>query len=315
MMNKDAKRRKRNLRDSGIMIFCLVLAFFAWQGIRKNTGFEVMVSEIPVDVDVPDGWAVWEKSVNRVNIIFRGSREDIRYLNNDRLRIAIPINEPSRQDVIKIDFLEKYVRNPTDARVVRFSPSEIVIRLDREAEKKLPVKATMGGTLPDGVEVDRIVCTPASVRVIGAQKILDEMENIHTEPIGLDDRYQSFNESIPVAISPSGRMRVEPDWVSVDFLLVERSATHELKNIRVQLLCAPGEDRKISITPGLVNVVLKGRPEILEPLRGTDILAFISCTDLTENTGYNIPVRLDLPAGIQLVSTEPTAVHVEIETP
>ena len=81
-----------------------------------------------------------------------------------------------------------------------------------------------------------------------------------------EDRRRKRAAAEPLA----SRMRVEPDWVSVDFLLVERSATHELKNVSVQLLCAAGEDRKIIIKPERVNVVLKGRPEKLEKFLNKD---------------------------------------------
>ena len=92
---------------------------------------EVSISNIAVDVDVPEGWAVWEKSVHRVNIVFRGSREDIRYLNNEQMRVVIPVPSPARGEDLTVRLSEKYLRNPTGAKVVRFSPSEIVIKLDQ----------------------------------------------------------------------------------------------------------------------------------------------------------------------------------------
>ena len=83
-------------REKWLLLLCLVLAFLGWQGIRRNIGFEVSVSNIVVDVDAPEGWAVWDKSVQKVNILFRGSREDIRYLNNEQLKVVIPVPEPQR---------------------------------------------------------------------------------------------------------------------------------------------------------------------------------------------------------------------------
>jgi len=312
MKNKRVKQYNRTPIDTGIMLICLILAFFAWQIIRRNTGFEIMIRDVGVDVEVPDGWAVSEKSVHKVNIIFRGSREDIRYLNNEQLRVVIPISEPSRQSGQAIPFSPKYLRNPTDASVVRFSPSEIMVRLDREAEKKLPVKAKVEGELPEGIDIERIICSPASVKVVGARKILEEMDNIYTAPINMKDRFQSFTEGVPIVVPSSSRMRVEPDWVSVKFLLVERSATRELKNIPVEVLCSADENRKITIEPRSVNITLKGKPDELEKIRKEDILVFIRCTDLKECATYDLPVKADLPKNIKVVSTEPTAIHVEI---
>ena len=122
MKDKLSKRWKNLTNEKWLLLICFVLGFLSWQGIHKTLGFEMLVSNISVEVDVPDSWAVWEKSVDHINILFRGSLEDIRYLNNEQLRMVIPITEPTEGKQIKIELLEKYLKNPTSAKVVRFNP-------------------------------------------------------------------------------------------------------------------------------------------------------------------------------------------------
>lgn len=299
-------------KEKWLLLTCFVLAFLAWQGIRKNIGFEVSVSNIAVDVDVPEGWAVWEKSMHRVNILFRGSREDIRYLNNEQLRVVIPIQNPTFGKETTIRLSEAFVKNPTGAKVVRFSPSDIVVKLDQESERLLPVKAAVHETLPEGLEVERIVCTPASVRVTGARQVLDEMENIHTEPVNLKNRQASFKESVPVALPHAGRMRVDPDWVSVEFMLEERSSTKIFENVDVRVMCSSGETRQFNIHPKTINITVKGQQQRIEQMRSADAFAYVHCADLVENTGYDLPIVVDLPPGVLLIKTDPAVVHVNI---
>jgi len=300
------------LKDKWLVLFCIVLAFFAWQAIRKNIGFEVSVSNVAVDVDVPDGWAVWEKSMQRVNIVFRGSREDIRYLNNEQLRVVVPIPEPDQGQEIKIELTEAFVRNPTGAKVVQFSPSEIVVKLDQESERLLPVKAAFKGKLPEGLEVERIVCTPASVKVSGARKVLDAMEKIQTETVSLNDRQSTFKESVPVALPQAGRMLVEPDWVSVEFFLVARDRTETFEKIPVRTMCTPGERRRIVVQPEHISITVQGKRQRIEQIRTAEIYAYVNCYDLTESAVYDLPPVVDLPSGLQLIKTDPAVVHVEI---
>ncbi len=312
---KDRFSRLRNSiqKEKWLLLLCLMLAFLAWQGIRKNLGFEVSVSNIAVEVDLPEGWAVWEKSVHQVNILFRGSREDIRYLNSGQLRVVVPLSDPTAGDEIHIRLLEKHIKNPTGAKVVRISPSEVSIKLDKESERLLPVKAAIHGLLPEGVEIDKIVCTPASVRVSGAEQILSEMQNIHTEPIQLTDRQASFKKSVSIALPQVGRIRVDPDWVSVDLLLEQHTSTQEFDNIPVRILCASGESRQMELWPKSVNITVKGQPQRIEQMRTVDVFAYVNCTDLTANTGYDLPVAVKLPSGLQLVHTDPATIHINIE--
>lgn len=299
-------------KEKWLLLICFILAFLAWQGIRKNIGFEVSVSNIAVDVDAPSGWAVWEKSAHRVNILFRGSREDIRYLNNEQLRVLIPMPNPKRGEEMVVRLSKTYLRNPTGAKVVRFSPSEIVIKLDQEGEQLLPVKAAIKGSLPEGLEIERIVCNPASVRVSGARQVLDGMENIHTEPIELKDRQTSFKESVPVALPQIGRMQVEPDWVTVECVLEMRNSTEVFDKVPVRVMCASGEHRKIEVEPKTISITVQGQQQRIEQLRSAEIFAYVSCHDLNESTAYDLPVAIDLPNGLQLVKTDPTVVNVVI---
>jgi YbbR domain-containing protein len=299
-------------KEKWLLLLCFVLAFLAWQGIRKNTGFEVSVSNVSVDVDLPKGWAVWEKSTPQVNILFRGSREDIRYLNSGQLRVVVPLSDPTAGNEIHIKLQEKYLKNPTSARVVRFSPSDIFIKLDKESERLLPVKATIDGSLPEGVEVDKIVCTPASVRVSGAEQVLNEMQNIHTAPIKLDGRQASFKESVPIALPQIGRISVDPDWVSVDFMLEQHTSIQEFDDVPVRIVCTSGENRHMTLQPKTIKITVKGQQQRIEQMRTADVFAYVDCADLTESTSYDLAVIVKLPSGLQLVKSEPATIQISI---
>ncbi|MEN7972880.1 MAG: CdaR family protein [Verrucomicrobiota bacterium] len=313
MKDRISRFRENMKKEKWLLLLCFLLAFLSWQGIRRNIGFEVSVSNIAVEVDLPKGWAVWEKSTPHVNILFRGSREDIRYLNNEQLRVVVPLSDPIAGDEIHIRLLEKYLKNPTGAKIVRFSPPDIFVKLDKESERLISVKAAINGSLPDGLEVDRIVCTPASVRVSGAEQVLSEMQNIHTEPINLSDRQSSFKESVPIALPLASRIGVDPDWVSVDFMIEQHTSTQEFEDIPVRALCASGEARHIELQPTTIKITVKGQQQRLEQMRTVDIFAYVNCADLTESTGYDMPVIIKLPSGVQLVKTDPATIHIDIE--
>lgn len=298
--------------EKWLLLVCLLLAFLAWQGIRKNTGFPADVSNVSVEVDLPPGWAVWEKSSQQVDILFRGSREDLRYLNSGQLRVVIPISSPTAGNEMHIRLEEKYLKNPTDAKVVRFSPADIFIKLDRESEVRLPVKAVTEGALPQGMEIVKVVCTPAVVRVSGAEQVLRELQNVHTRTIRLSDRQGSFKESVPIDVQRTDRIRVDPDWVSVDIQIEQHTGTRTFERIPVRVVSASGENRRIELVPQFVNVTIRGQQQRIEQIREEDVFAYVSCTDLTETGGYDLPVTVRLPAGVQLSGAEPGTIHIKL---
>ncbi|MCK4563075.1 MAG: hypothetical protein KAU94_00215 [Verrucomicrobia bacterium] len=301
--------------EKWLLLLCFILGFLSWQGISQKIGLEIPVSKVSVDIDVPESWAVGEKSVQHVNILFKGSQEDLGYLNNEQLRVVIPITEPTAGEQLQIKLLEKYLKIPPGTTVVEFNPPEIFVTLDQKAEALLPVKAAIVGSLPEGLEVDQIVCTPASVRVSGAQQVLAKMKNIQTEPVDLKDRQNSFKISVPIALPQAGRMRAEPEWVSVDFVLVQRNSTEKFENIPVRILCAAGAPRTMELQPKTISITVKGQQQRIEQFRTADLFAYVDCTGLNESTEYDLPVSVDLPDGLQLVRTDPAVVHVDVAKP
>ena len=314
MKNRLSKPWNFLMKEKWLLLLCFILGFLSWQGIRKNTGFEVSVSHIALDLDVPEGWAVLEKSVNDVNILFRGAREDIRDLNNgQQLRIVVPISNPTASKELHIRLSDKFLQNPTGSKVVRFSPAEIDVKLDQESERLLPVKATISGSLPDGIEIDKIICTPASVRVSGAKQVLDKMQNIHTKPIKLDNRQISFKENVQIALPKNGRIKVDPPRVSVAFSLVQHTSTQEFDNIPVLALYAPEKPRTMNLSPQTIKITVTGQKHRIEQMRTADVFAYVNCVNLLESTSYELPVAVHLPSGLKLIKTTPSIIHVNIE--
>jgi hypothetical protein len=315
MNDRLANLRRNFWKEKWLLLLCFVLAFVAWHTIRRNISLPLPVSNIPIEIEAPEGWAVLDKSLDTVDIRFMGSREDIRDLNSGTLRVVIPVTKPVRGKMMRFTLHSKYIRNnPSDAKVDRFNPEIIELMLDQETERALPVKATLDGMPPEGLEVESIVCKPVTVLVKGAQQQIGKMENIHTESIDMKNRQESFKENVRIALPQGGRLEANPDRVSVQITLEARSSTVVMEKVPVRVLSSPGDRRRINVQPLSISVTIRGQQQRIDQLRAGGLFAYVSCMELDENTGYDLPVTVDLPAGLKLIKTEPAAVRVEIGT-
>ena len=299
-------------RNWTMKLFCLALAFAVWQAVRENTSFEVVVADVPVNVTAGDGRAVFDRSADTVNIRFRGSRDDIRFLSSDQVSVEIDISQHPDRLLQTIKFSPRYVKAPSRAHAVQFDPPEITVTMDREVERVLPVKALLEGDLPQSVQIEQAVCTPASVKVRGAERLLSELEQVRTVPISLDGRHNSFNTH--VAIASSGQpWTISPERVTAEVSLVERVATRRIENSIVRPLLASDDRRVVKIRPEKVTVTLRGSPQQIAELNEHDVYTYIDCTELTEPANYEVSVRADVPAGLQVEKIEPAAVQVTVK--
>lgn len=299
-------------RNWMMKLLCLVLAFAVWQAIRENTSFEVVVADIPVAVTAGDGLAVFDQSTDTVSIRFRGSRDDVRFISIDQVAVKIDISEHADRLRQTIKFSPRYVKAPSRAHAVQFDPSEITVTIDREVERVLPVKAVFEGELPPGIQMEQTVCTPASVKVRGAERLLSELEQVRTVPVSLDGRYNSFKTYVAVA-SAAQPLTVFPERVTVEASLAERVASRRIENSEVRPLLASDDTRVVKIRPEKVTVTLRGSPQRVADLNARDVYTYIDCTELTEPADYEVSVRADVPSGLQVEKIEPAAVQVTVK--
>ncbi len=299
-------------RNWMLKILCLVLAFAVWQGIRESTSFEVVVADIPLTVTASAGHAVLETSSDVVSIRFRGSREDISYISRDQISVDIDISD--RPDHLRqsIKLIPRHVKTPSRAHAVRFYPPEVVVTMDREVERLLPVKAAFEGTLPEGIQIEKAVCEPASVRVRGAEQRLLNLEQLHTVPVSLDGRFNSFKTHVAVAANGQP-WTIAPERVSVELKLIERVASRRIEKNQVRLLLDSDDSRVVTVRPEKVDIVLRGSPRRIENLEAGDMYAYVDCTELIVPAEYEVPVRVDVPPGIQVEKIEPPIVQVVVK--
>jgi YbbR domain-containing protein len=299
-------------RNWVMKLLCLALAFAVWQAVRENTSFEIMVSDIPVTVTAGEGRAVFDQSTDTVSTRFRGSRDDIRFISSDQVSVVLDLSGRTEKLRQTLKFSPRYVKVPSRAHAVQFDPSEITVTMDREVERALPVKAVFEGELPAGIQMERAVCAPATVKVRGAERLLSELEQVRTVPVSLDGRYGSFKAHVPVA-SAAQPWTVSPERVTADVSLVERVASRRIENNVVRPLLAADDPRVVKIRPEKVSVTIRGSPQRIAALNERDVYAYIDCTELTVPADYQIAVRADVPDGLQVEKIEPPAVQVTVK--
>ena len=310
---KATSLRKVFGRNRMMKLFCLLMAFAVWQAIRENTSFEMVLNDVPIMVAAGEGRAVFDQSAGTVNIRFRGSRDDVRFVSSDQ--ISVMIDASGRTDRLRhtFKFSPRYVKTPPRVHAVQFDPPEVTVTMDREVERVLPVRAVLEGDLPSGIQLEKTVCTPASVKVRGAERLLSELEQVRTVPVSLDGRYNSFKTQAPIA-SADQPWTVLPERVAVEVLLVERVSTRRIENSYVRPMLASDDMRTVKVRPEKVSVTLRGSPQRIADLDERNVYTYIDCSELTGPAEYEVSVRVDVPDGLQVEKVEPPAVRVTVKT-
>ena len=179
-------------------------------------------------------------------------------------------------------------------------------------KRALPVRAVFEGELPQGIQLEKTLCLPASVEVRGAERLLAELEQVRTLPISFAGRSSSFKTYVALD-SASQPWTVFPDHVNVEVVLVERVATRRFENSEVRSLLGSDDMRVVKIFPETVSVTVRGGPQKVAEVTARDVYTYIDCTELAEPAEYEVPVRVDVPAGLQIETIDPATVQVTVK--
>ncbi len=288
----------------------LVLAVLTWVGVNFVTSFERALEDVPLDLRLPEGWAVEDASVDRFTVWFRGSREDVGRLVPETVKVEVDLRNRVMNEATVVETLSpRHVRVSGAARVFRIQPEYVKVRLDPAVKKTVPVKPLVTGAPPDGYKVDSAVCVPESITLFGSSRRLEEIRFVQTAPLDLNGRIQSFEANLDVnAPAPGLVERVDPRRVKVQVSISSRNLRQELDRVPVRLLLPPGlPPSSLRAEPEFIRVRVEGGDEVFRDFTADKVLAFVAPTGAVTGP-VRVPVQVRLPTGLTVLDFEPKAV-------
>lgn len=304
------------LNNSGIKILSLFLAIISWYAVRETISFEVIIPDIPLEIQIAEGWAVLQQSTNVVIVAFRGSQEDIRLLDKKQIKAVVDLRTNSVAGSVDVPVLPRNIHGVRGVRTVRVEPGHIGVIIDHKLETKVPVKSRITGK-PFSGEVEAVYCEPAIVLLKGAAQQIRRTDLLYTETINVEGRISSFTKRCRILPpSDSWMVQIEPAEVQATVIITERNETLEWKDVPVSVLVSPGVSFKVEITPARVDVVLTGKEDVLDEMKELKPKVLVDCINLDPSLTYDLPVYIHLPPGKEVSAvTDPLFVHVVLAKP
>lgn len=300
---------------NGIRLVSVAVAIVVWYSIRVATSNSTLVTDIPLAVQPPPDWSVVALSAKTVDVAFLGTRDDLRYLNRELIKVSVDARTHADNQTFTVKLGPEHVNAPGNSRIDFIRPAVLTVRLDREITKQVPVKIETQNMLPDGYELEKAAASPPTVELSGPAQILDEIESIGTVPVDLDGRIRSINkrrQALAIGDALAG-VEVDPVAVTIDLAIVERSVAATFPDLPILPMLPPGESPSVEIEPDIATVAVKGRPELMKTLAAEDLRLFVDLTELAKRKSGTLPIRAVLPNGIALVNTDPATVDVRLK--
>ncbi len=279
----------------------------------------VVKRDVPVRVTlgtVPPGLDVREPVVAPDTVQVSGPDSAVRFVTAALARVRI---DPSGLDVNETVGLQPVDASGevVDGVDVQPSSARVTIQIGSQlATRTLPVNAVVTGTPDPAVEITAVEVQPVLVTVEGEADALAGVVSIDTRPVSVSGATADVETSVGLAV-PKGLVVLGVEQVKVTITIKPRSGTRtfeaglEIVNASPGLQYQPAVDR--------VLVTVGGTLEALDAVDPARVVARLDVAGLGPGTSA-VPVAVQLPAGVTLVSASPekvsvTAIPVATPTP
>ena len=270
--------------------------------------------------ELPDGyWADMDALTTTTRLDITGPKTDISNIMRAECVVDLTDRTSTIYSTFDVTFYDKNDEPVSSDIIVGTQPSSTV-RLPIYPIKNVPVdveSALVGAdNLAANHEIIKAVSTPATIRLVGDQDILDKIDTIQIEPIAVNGMDQT-ETVVGKIILPENVRLLDAETVSILLEVREMVISKTFEQLEVHVL---GQQSKTQITldPFSVDLTVEGRYSLVNILSRSDVNVSVDITGLASGT-YKLPVSLlirDEKATAELTATlSATEVTVTIVQP
>ncbi|MCS6797984.1 MAG: hypothetical protein NZ898_05565 [Myxococcota bacterium] len=299
-------------RHLGLKLVSVLVAVALFGAVR---GAEDAQRSVYVDVValLPDGGdkILLSELPDRVRVTLRGSRS---LLNALRRELLEPVTVDLRDTSLRYYYFEPTsFELPASLSVVAIEPASIPLTWVDRDRRELPVVVRFEGSPGPGlrlaanprVEPPRIVVSGPSLELVA-------LPHVETDPLDVSELGPGTHERRVRLVRPPPHGRYEgPDVVRVSFEVVVDEQQRRIDDVPVTVL---GPGARLTLRPDRVDVVVRGRPDVLEDFGPDRLLAVVQLPPDAPPTGSLVlPVQVrGIGEGLAVLRVEPPEVLVAL---
>lgn len=294
------------MRNMGLKAFSLFMAVMLFLFVNSESNVSVIGISVPIEIkNVPTGKMIILQSRKEAQVTIRGPSFLVSAIaaSPHTFKIKIPPEIENRYvaKLRKDDLgLDSYVQ------VANIDPPEIELHFDSVVEREIPVVVPRIGALNDNLKIDEFQVVPDKIKVRGAQTELTGVARLETDPIDMREITKDTQRQLSIRSIGSfsdfsdSQVRVS---LKVGVVMTQRRLTGLGIEVR------GGTAKEYQLTPSVVNVELSGSREQINNLKREDIVPYARFNP-DAKVPQELPISVDLPRGLVLVTLEPEKVKV-----
>lgn len=257
-------------------------------------------TDLAINVEVPKS----------VNVKIKGSRAFVQNIDLTQEKMVIDLRDyPYDQETFAVTFDPSMVQLPFGVEVQEITPQQVVLSLEREIKKRVPIRLRTVGEVGKDLKLISKEFSPRDFMIKGPYHAIKKVTLLNTLPVDLESLDGSGELRLKLEpIDP--RIEIE-DLKDINFYytIKPNKANLTLDNIEVGFL---SKSNNYQALRNRVSVDILVAADKLDEIKPDDILIIGNLTGLRRGK-HLVKLTADLPEGVNLLKINPEKVEVTIK--
>ncbi|MEO5820719.1 MAG: CdaR family protein [Vicinamibacteraceae bacterium] len=294
-------------RHLGLKVLSIALAGAIWLTVGDQRAIE-RTMRVPLEYhNLPGNLELMASPPDTVEVRLRGPSGTIGRLLPGEV-VAVLDLTAARPGTRLFHMLADEVRVPYGVGVSQVNPAALPLTFEPSASRSVPVVPVVDGEPAAGYRVGRILSSPEQVTVIGPTSHVASVTSATTEAVSVGNATTTVVDRVVIGVANELVRLNQPQSANVSVEIVPVAEDKRVADVPVATR-GLGEGLSSRIEPASVVVVLRGARARLLPL--TTATAYVDVTGMAPGR-YDLPVKIDPIADVQVAATQPATVAVRI---
>jgi YbbR domain-containing protein len=291
-----------------LKILSLAIAFSIWFFVNFGERDTEQTLKVPLELrNIPAHLMIASPTADFTDLRVSGPRALLGRIDRNRLVITLDLGgvRPGPA-VFRLD--TDSLNLPRGVKVLRITPAQVTLELERVAHKSVPVHLRLLGKPQSGLQVVDTKVAPETVQVSGPASDVEDVQAADTDPLDLRSANAGTIERELALEPPSEYLSFSANRVAAQVRIEETPVSREFKRVEVDVRNAALRYR---VQPDHVRVTVRGPRRLVDNLELGSGAVYIDAAGQTVGEHVAKPT-VEVPAGVEVVSVEPGHVQLSL---
>lgn len=293
--------------NTGAKVVSVIVAVVLWVVVLGSRAVEVS-KEIPLIITTPTDLVISNDVPEKVVFKLSGPKAFLRAIL-DRPEDPIRVNlSGARAGLVTYRFFADNIHLPIGVRVLQVNPASMIVKLEAQKTKEVPVRLEMRGSLPEGYVLKRAEITPRMIKIRGPESRIDSITEAPTIPIDLGLLRATVHTQAQFDVPRLGvRLEGPAPQIAVEIAAVQANYKIRIRSTDIKV------DSKHSarIDEAAVTVYVRMDQDDIPKLDPSLVSVGVDLKDKTKGR-YTAKVKVSLPPNVGMVRVVPDSLRVTL---